>query len=401
MADKKKQQKKQVKKVVKKTAKAIKKSKHPGLIILVIILVIALAVAGYFVYTKYISTNNNENGNNNSSTNEDNKTPQSTLCDDLQIHILQLDNYYAGDCIYIKAGDVDILVDAGSTQNSAEYIENYIDQYVTDKKLEYVIATHADKDHIAAFVGPKKDGKYETGIFGYYECGLIIDFPQTTKTTEVYNNYCTLRDQEVANGATRYTALQCYNETDGAKRKYQLTDTIELEILYNYYYDHETSNENNFSVCFMINQGDKHFLFTGDLENEGKAEEYLVQYNSLPEVDFMKAGHHGSQTSSSVALLSQVKPKIMAISCCAGSTEYTKTAENTFPAQSSISRIATVEGIKVYCTREIIDNTEHTWQPMNGTIVVTSDGLEVKVNCSNNNTELKDTEWFKNNREWK
>ena len=42
---------------------------------------------------------------------------------------------------------------------------------------------------------------------------------------------------------------------------------------------------------------------------------------------------------------------------------------------------------------------------MNGNIVVTSAFGEVKVECSNNNILLKDTEWFKEYRtmpnEWK
>ena len=50
-----------------------------------------------------------------------------------------------------------------------------------------------------------------------------------------------------------------------------------------YYYDHETTDENNNSVCFLINQGDRHFLFTGDLEKEGEArqEELALAYPSF------------------------------------------------------------------------------------------------------------------------
>ena len=36
---------------------------------------------------------------------------------------------------------------------------------------------------------------------------------------------------------------------------------------------------------------------------------------------------------------------------------------------------------------------------MNGEIIVTSKKDETIVNCSNNNTVLKDTDWFKLNRE--
>ncbi|WP_461255763.1 bifunctional metallophosphatase/5'-nucleotidase [Treponema sp. R80B11-R83G3] len=55
---------------------------------------------------------------------------------ELNIHFLKLGNQYTGDSIYIKYGDVEILVDAGSRKSSAPTIRNYIDQYNTDGKLE-------------------------------------------------------------------------------------------------------------------------------------------------------------------------------------------------------------------------------------------------------------------------
>ena len=40
-----------------------------------------------------------------------------------------------------------------------------------------------------------------------------------------------------------------------------------------------------------------------------------------------------------------------------------------------------------------------SYSSMNGEIIVTSKKDETIVNCSNNNTVLKDTDWFKLNRE--
>ena len=42
---------------------------------------------------------------------------------DFQIHFLELGNIYAGDSIYIKAGENDILIDAGSRANSKDTIK--------------------------------------------------------------------------------------------------------------------------------------------------------------------------------------------------------------------------------------------------------------------------------------
>ena len=55
------------------------------------------------------------------------------------------------------------------------------------------------------------------------------------------------------------------------------------------------------------------FLFTGDLEAEGEAT-LLNTYPSLS-ADVLKAGHHGSKTSSSKSFVKAIQPKIALISC--------------------------------------------------------------------------------------
>ena len=48
-------------------------------------------------------------------------------------------------------------------------------------------------------------------------------------------------------------------------------------------------------------------------------EESLIEKNDLPKVALYKAGHHGSKTSSSAALLEVIKPDMVCVCCCAGS----------------------------------------------------------------------------------
>lgn len=320
---------------------------------------------------------------------------------DLSIHFLYLGNKFAGDCTLIKVGNTEVLIDAGSRQGSAGTLVPYIKEYCTDGVLEYVIATHADQDHIAAFVGTTK----EKGIFESFECQTIIDFPRTDKTTQILKDYRTKRDAEVQAGAVHYTALQCWNESDGAQKSYALSETVTMSILYNYYYDNKSPDENNYSVCMLLSQKindtkTNHYLFTGDLEEKG--EEYLVQYNDLPEVELFKAGHHGSPTSSNDCLLSVIKPKIVCVCCCAGSTEYTTNQLNTFPSQAMIDRVGKYTS-SIYVTT-MITSSDHAL--MNGNIILycgkrTEDNVwSLKLYCSNNATKLKDTEWFKANRTW-
>ncbi|MBO5525328.1 MAG: MBL fold metallo-hydrolase [Clostridia bacterium] len=313
--------------------------------------------------------------------------------DELSIHFLELGCWYTGDSTYIKIGDTDVLIDAGAKRVSATTVGDYIEQYCTDGKLEYVIATHAHEDHIAGFVG---DSTHQ-GIFDRFEIGTIIEFAQTESTSKIYQDYVKERDEAVARGAQLYTALQCYDKKDGAQRIYQLAEGVELEILYQKYYEEDASTENNYSVCCMINQGNNHYLFTGDLESDG--EKSLVETNNLPHCVLYKAGHHGSKTSSTDKLLSEITPEVVCVCCCAGSDEYTTNDQNTFPTQTFCTNVSAYTD-KVYVTSLSVDNENKVYAPMNGNIVFKSKGSTYSVVCSNNDTLLKDTEWFKQHRVW-
>ncbi len=402
-------------KTVKRTTKAVTKAvkRSPALTVLaiiIVIVVIALAVYGYMHgwFDAFLNPTNQP-----TDISSEYYDVNSISSAELSIHFLELGNKYTGDSIFIKAGDTDILIDAGSRKNSAATLSNYIDLYCTDGTLEYVIATHADQDHIAGFVGSSGQG-----IFDKYQCNNIIDFNLSNKELKndsgnktLYSQYLDKRNELVAQGTNHYSALDCYNNANGASRVYQLCDTVEMEILYNYFYEHKSSDENNYSVCLLIrqfvdgynfdNRNDpnnaeytKNYLFTGDLEIEG--EQYLVEYNTLPQVELFKAGHHGSKTSSNDCLLEVIKPKVVCVCCCAGSDEYTSNTQNQFPTQAMIDRVAAYTDA-VYVT-SIANDTEKGFQSFNGNIVYTCSGGKVTMYFSESDVKLKDSDWFKNNR---
>lgn len=298
---------------------------------------------------------------------------------ELQMHFMQLGNGSDGDSTLIKVGNTEVLIDAGSIRSSASTLVPYIQNYCTDGKLEYVIATHMHEDHIAAFVGtPTIDG-----IFESFVCETIIEAPKTTIDSKLYQEYVTLRNAE---NATYYTALDCVDK-NGAKLTFDLSENITMRILYQEYYEKATTIENDNSVCVLFTQGDNKYLFTGDLQKNG--EESLVACNpDLKNVDLFKAGHHGSDTSNNALLIDKIQPKMVVVNCSAGGSSYN------FPTQEVINNVAKYTE-QVYVTTMA---TENGWANMNGNIIVSSDGGELSVTCSNNNTLLKDTDWFKENR---
>ena len=377
-----------------------KKDKKILYVILFVAAVCAIAVVGILWYFGIIDLNKFINPNEKDDKKE---IVEGEVFDDFQIHFLELGNMFAGDCTYIKAGDNDILIDAGSRTDSASTIKNYLSDKVLDNKLEYVIATHAHQDHIAAFAGDKSN----KSLLLEYEIGTIIDFSLTNQkeSSTTYASYINNRDSILDDDTFHYTAKECFNNEGDAKDSYVLLDKdnkkITMTILYNKFYFEKSTDENNYSVCTLFTYEDNgyehNYLLTGDLEKAGETS--LADYydgsslkKTLPHCDLFKAGHHGSPTSSNDVLLSKITPDICCVCCCAGKDEYTKNYNNTFPSQAFINRIAKYTD-QVYVTT-LWSEELNKFESMNGNIIVSSNLDKTSVASTNNLIKLKDSAWF-------
>ena len=316
---------------------------------------------------------------------------------ELSVHFLELGNKYTGDCTFIKAGETEILIDAGSRADSVQPIYDYISPLI-DGDLDYVVVTHAHQDHYAGFATSENT----ESLFDKLKVENIIKFEKTNQksTAKLYANFLReIEETKAKNGTNVYSALDCYREKNGASRVYSLSDNIKMEILYQTYYENESSTENNYSVCLKIDRqvGERTFsyLFTGDLEKDG--EESLVNSNpSLGKTLLYKAGHHGSKTSSSEKLLSVIQPDIVCVCACAGSTEYTTKNENTFPTQAFVNNVAKYTD-EVYVTSLCTDYKKGEFTSMNGNIVIAAskNSAAVEKFFSASDKKLKATDWFK------
>ena len=360
------------------------------LLLSLIILIIAGGIAAFGYIQGWFNFNKKQ-------TTED----KVVVADKLQIHFLELGNEYTGDCTYIKAGDVDILIDAGSRKGSAKTIAEYVKKFCTDGKLEYVIATHAHQDHIAGFVGSTSASAKpeDKGIFRQFEVGTLIDFSLTDATSQLYTDYLGEVEYAVSQGAVHKQAHEYFE--NGVSNVITLSDGITMTILWNKYYFEKSSDENNYSVCTLFTAGNNNFLLTGDLEKEGE-EAIAHHYDgstkelTLPKCKLFKAGHHGSPSSSNDCLLEKIQPEICCVCCCAGSPEYTNNSDNMFPSQEFVNRIAKYTD-QVYVTSMLAyDAEEDDWtvKSMNGNIVLICQDGNVTMEASKNMTKLKDTDWF-------
>lgn len=412
------------KKAARAAEKAAKKNPKVFLAIVAVLLVIAIVagVCWYFLIYKKNKDDGGNGGNGGNGVAGVGKLEDISSAD-LSIHFLELGVSNAGDCVLIKVGNTEVLIDAGAKSTTAptKAMLDYVASYCTDGILEYVIATHAHEDHIAGLVGQASGSTY-TGFLYQYQIGTIIQFSKTNSTSQIYQSYKAAVDYcKDEKGTNVYTALDCINNTNGAQASYYLDEaqTISLNILYQKYYETNASGENNYSVCTLLTQslGEKSnsYLFTGDLEKAG--EQSLVESNpNLPHCVLFKGGHHGSSTSSNDVLLNKITPENIAICTCAGTYEYAKKPTeqypdrylNTFPTQEAIDRMSK-HTENIYITTLGILNEDYSTKSfvsMNGNIVFyygkgeEEEGKSLKLWCSNNTTVLKDTEWFKANRTW-
>lgn len=401
MAKRKSKTQKKVEKEVKKQAK-----KHPVATILVLVAVLSIAAVGGFLLYKYGYFDGLINPNHSSSSNQDSSSMNSQEndgFDDLSFHFISAgksETLYNGDCIYIKAGETDVLIDSGKLQSNYASIAAEINKHCTDNKLEYVIATHTDADHLGGFIGTGKKG-----LLYSYNVGTIIDFARTNKADNpspksIYGQYLAARDHAVSKGASHYTALECYNNQNGAKRSYNLGKGITMDVLYQDFYEKNSGDENNYSVSLLFKQGEKKMLFTGDLEEAGISS--LVSKNNIGTVDLFKAGHHGSRNANTTELLSAIQPKTICVCCVAGSNEYTAKPANTMPYQVSIDNWAKYTKdvyVTNYAQSTGVSGDIGPGGELNGTITVhySSKG-EKTVSGSNNSLTLRETSWMKENR---
>ena len=150
------------------------------------------------------------------------------------------------------------------------------------KKLDYLIISHGDYDHMGESVNLVNQFKIDKVIFN---CGSKNDLEQ--KLIKV------LRKK----GITYYSCIKKIN-VEGTKLYFLNTK--------------EYNNENDNSNVIYLNYNNYQFLFMGDAGID-KENDLLKQY-TLKNIDFFKVGHHGSNTSSSKYFISKISPKYSFIS---------------------------------------------------------------------------------------
>lgn len=233
----------------------------------------------------------------------------------------------ADSTLIITPNNKSILIDAGES-GDYEKIKNTIDNYNINK-IDVVIATHPHADHIGSM----------QKVIENYEVGRIY-MPDKIHTSKMFENLLlAIEDKGL--------------EIDIAEAgvKIGLDDVLDLTFVSP---SGGLEDLNNVSAVLRLTYRDTSFLFTGDMEK--MAEDLIVDNVN---VDVLKVGHHGSDTSSSEDFLNRVTPEIAVISV-GEDNKYDH------PSLDILERLNNI-GATVYRTDEM------------GSITIISDGINLDI----------------------
>ena len=205
------------------------------------------------------------------------------------INIIRKDSYVIsldvdeGDSLIIKNNNETLLIDTGGSQKYS-YYKDVLTYLKSDgiRKINYLILSHGDFDHMGEAINLVNNFKVEKVIFN---CGPYNDLEK---------ELIKVLDKK------KIKYYSCIKELNIDKNKLYFLQTKE--------YDNENDNSN---VIYTELSGYK-FMFMGDASSTTEYE-ILNKYN-LPDIDVLKVGHHGSKTSSSKEFINDINPKYSIIS---------------------------------------------------------------------------------------
>ena len=243
--------------------------------------------------------------------------------DYLNIYFL---NVGQGDSILVSQGSNQLLIDGGKDgklmlQKLGKYIPFW------DRKIEIVVSTHPDQDHIGGLVD----------VFKAYNIGTVIK-TNAKSDSEVYKKL----EEEIA--AENAQAVEAKKDVS-----IKFANGAIADILFpiNSIPEAVDDASNGNSVVIKLTYGENSFLLTGDLPDaqETNLTRDALAKNSLNS-QILKVSHHGSKYASSDEFLAAVKPADAIISV--GKNSYGH------PNQETLDRLIK-KGIKIFRTDEIGD----------------------------------------------
>ena len=232
-----------------------------------------------------------------------------------------------GECLVLRYGDHTWISDCGSTQD-LNVGENRLVPFLKSKgvtKVDAAFVSHSDADHmngirylleenagisvgklvlpVASLHSERYDSLKEAAkkakvSVEYMEAGDLVECREPGEEDREAGNRierCEQRiEKEERNTSGENFRMQCIHPLKGEKL--------------------DEADPNEHCLAFELSYGNLEMILTADLPEEHE-KEIAGRFSDGKKVTILKAGHHGSATSTSEALLNTVKPDLVVISC--------------------------------------------------------------------------------------
>ena len=209
---------------------------------------------------------------------------------DGRLHVYFLDIGQGDAILMVMPSGEQVLVDGGPGSTVVRKLGEVMPFY--DKKIEVMVLSHPDSDHLSGLVA----------VLKRYEVEKVI-FTGIAKRGALYEEFLS-----ELQGVEEVVLADAGADFRFGEVKFDVLYPVEQVV------GREFANVNDSSVAMMVEYEGRRMLLTGDLEEEGEAG-LVAAYGEELKADIFKAGHHGSRTSSSMELLELVRPKLVVIQC--------------------------------------------------------------------------------------
>lgn len=266
---------------------------------------------------------------------------------ELQIHFMDVGQ---GDGILILFPDGrDMLIDCANYNNSSTVrgeILDYMDDYVTDGQLDYLMLTHCDSDHVyfmdEVLEEYQVDNVFMPNVLATHDKVAEADIPQErlalftdedTVATACYADFfiaaltepdCTVTLNVDADEDSNSVVI-----TDGERQSDGTYDGATYMLTFycptaEYYAESDLSGaeeKNAISPIGVLEYNGFRIVLTGD-SNEINEPTFVDRIGGQLDCDVLKVGHHGSETSSTEEFLDAIDCEYAVISCNAAGNKF-------------------------------------------------------------------------------
>lgn len=224
---------------------------------------------------------------------------------DSMVHVIACD-VGQGDAILITQGESQVLIDGGPNDAVLSCLGSNI--AVWDRKIELMVLTNADADHLTGLIEVLKRYEVEKLVTNHLvkDTARFQAFREAVQESGV-SVYAPQKGDSIRVGKLYFDVLWPVTKLGD---KLVWNEEVSEAVLGANTYSSRKGNEQ--SVVLQLRYGEFDALFTGDIGES--TERDLVDSGSLGDIEVLKVGHHGSKFSSGESFLDALDPELAIIS---------------------------------------------------------------------------------------